>query len=657
MLRSLTRWIGYVLIAMAVVVLALLVRLIVDPSTRGDSSFEVTSLSARYELLPQSDGSLDVRVSERIATRFLSPGKHGIIRTIPTTYQDHTNGVSDIEASGRLTTRGYGAPSSDTWRKLTPLVTREPGLVSVRLGDSRRTLSVGQQFFQISYTLEDVALWTPDRSAQEVYLDVNGTGWAVPVHRVDATLTVPQSLAGQLNGNAACYMGKEGSTERCPIVRAGDTFVSRASGLARNESVTFAVGFAPDTFPIAYTPHSSWNWQLIVWPGLAPAIALCVLLGVTLPRLWRQLQLRRPVLVTQYQPPKDVTPAAAAAAWGHPERGALAQLMDAAVGRTVHIVSDEPAGAETTGPPATGVAAWRRRARLRRTLRVRGIDSIEDADTKELLLTSFRYGLDPTSSDPAARAARQITVTEHSGLRSARGEPGGWFVGTFVMLLPVIFLCTFGTVAASPVHGVALAFASAALAVVLLVAALFSTDPLGPLTARGEEVYQHLRGLKNFMELSEAERISWLQGVESAPRVTQSDSASLIKLYEPLLPYAIIFGIEKSWAQLVGAQYRHVPNAGSWLPSLADLSVADFVSATRTEPAATYRARPLAEVNRRVGNGWSSFSRGASEFFRSSGSGGSGGGSGSSGSSWSSGGSGGGGRAGGGMGGGGGRSW
>ena len=40
---------------------------------------------------------------------------------------------------------------------------------------------------------------------QEIYINVNGNQWATSFDSVEASVTVPQSLADRLNGDAACY--------------------------------------------------------------------------------------------------------------------------------------------------------------------------------------------------------------------------------------------------------------------------------------------------------------------------------------------------------------------------------------------------------------------------------------------------------------------
>ena len=111
-------------------------------------------------------------------------------------------------------------------------------------------------------------------------------------------------------------------------------------------------------------------------------------------------------------------------------------------------------------------------------------------------------------------------------------------------------------------------------AVVLMVASIYRWPTSGPLTYKGREAYHHLRGLHSFVTMAEADRIAWLQGVTTAPRV-DGEAGTLVRLYERLLPYAVIFGVEDSWARLLGrqAEQGRVLSAGldpgAW--SLADV--------------------------------------------------------------------------------------
>lgn len=665
------RWIAYPIIAgLLVSLVTLIVSWLRSPDTQVDNSFSITSFDGTYELEAQPDGSLDVLVTETIAVDFAYSGKHGIIRSIPLKYQDHANVISGVKVDGQI--REYPARYGEdgtlptVWGGVPFVQTSGTNQIDLKIGSSYTTLESGPQRYRIAYRLADVAMNTPDGTAQEVALDVNGSGWAVPTDKVQARLLVPASLKGKLNGNSACYVGPEGATARCPIVGNGsDTmvFTSTATGFKAHESMTVAVGFTPGTFGVAYTPKRM-VWVAAAWVAAPLAAALVIALAVIVPPRIRRWFANRKVLVTQFTPPKDVTPLVAADVWGRPERGMAAQLIDAVVTKQVTIVTDEGVSTEA----AAGASGWRQAAQrggLRTSIRLKGLDEMDDRGIGSLLRGQFRYGL--TARPNESLVARRRSLVEASGQRRlGPSEPGSWFIPTYVGFL--IALGLFNLLGLSVSLEVAWWNVLAAVAtIMLLVLALYRTSVAGPLTEKGKATYQHLRGLENFMAMSEADRIRFLQGTDTAPRVADGND-TMIKLYEPLLPYAVIFGLEKSWGRLIGDHDPVSPTVGL-SAAAGSVLLAEVFSARGNQAYRSYRSYDyslaMVDANHRVSSGFSNASEAFSNAFSGSNDGSGGGSSGggwsggssSGGGSWSSGSSGGGGSSGSGMGGGGGSSW
>ncbi|MBK7820681.1 MAG: DUF2207 domain-containing protein [Tessaracoccus sp.] len=609
-----------------------------------DSAFRITSFDGEYVLDPQPDGRLDALVTERITTNFSSEDKHGIIRMIPLRYQDHENTVTDIEVTGKVRTLEVALGNSGP---VPPhKVEREDGAVAIRIGDPIYTLYSGEQHYEIRYRLTDIALNIPDGSGQEVALDINGTDWAVPADAVTGRIVVPADLADNLNGNLACYRGPSGSTTTCPIQTKGTTTTSSETGLGAFQSVTMAVGFEPDTFATAYTPRREVPWGLAV----APALGL-LLYAWSWAQTWRSRAAGRRVLVTEFEPSDDVPPLVAADLWGRPERGALAQLLGHVIDGRVTLTVD--AGLGGAAPAAAPTRLSRRDLRrLRSGLALSNLDALPGQDGDDIVKAQFAYGFGSTPLVPSALARRHRDVVVSGGWRRPVDEPS--VLGRFTLILLV----------AAPVAGY-VAYTAAApwwwsliaglVAVLLMVASVYRWPTSGPLTAKGRDAYHHLRGLHSFVTMAEADRIAWLQGVTTAPRV-DGDGRSLVRLYERLLPYAVIFGVEDSWAQLLG---RHAAPASSFVAAVDSgaWSLADVLRAsTSSEAARAYEpnesgARWFGAANRSVGGGFSAVGSSLRAMGSSSNSGG------SSWSSSSSGSSGGSGSSGSGMGGGGGRSW
>ena len=94
-------------------------------------------------------------------------------------------------------------------------------------------------------------------------------------------------------------------------------------------------------------------------------------------------------------------------------------------------------------------------------------------------------------------------------------------------------------------------------------------------TPDGVAEHDHLKGLELYMKMAEADRIKMLQSPDGAEKtsIDPTDKKQLVKLYESLLPYAVLFGLEKQWAQEFAKLYEQPPD---WYGGSAAFNAAAF---------------------------------------------------------------------------------
>jgi len=246
------------------------------------------------------------------------------------------------------------------------------------------------------------------------------------------------------------------------------------------------------------------------------------------------------------------------------DRAAAAMLVDMAVGRRIRLLAEEPDG--------TG-----RRARRRTPVGVEIVEGAEfGADELKVLEAVLGDGagrerVRRLSSSGRALAHRVRVVLDGARERlQAAGmlRPGRrhWPVALLraaavILLLWNGFLLIAalaeGPSAASILLGCGMLVCLAALVVVPRAWRTFlpASDP-----ARA-----HLAGLREYMALAEAEPLRFLQSTEGAllsGDVSADAAAQRLQrflLNERLLPYAVLFGMERSWAQLVRVQSDGLP--------------------------------------------------------------------------------------------------
>lgn len=505
--------------------------------TLGAGDFTFASFSADYYLGRDSGRNATLRTVERLVANFpQSDQNHGIERMLPLTY-----GEANLELQVVSVTDGNGRP-------VTYSRNDENGMATLRIGDADHFVH-GTRTYVITYTSRNVVRSFADTKADEFYWNTNGTQWAQPFGSVTARIHLADGLAGQLTGNASCYAGASGSTDQCTITRDGDTFIASAKNVDAYQNLTFAIGF--DTSAFVDPPLAKNGWLFTV----APWILLALLIGLALWVLWMRVFVWRSapgrgIIVPEYGPPKGVYPALAAALIKRRKVAFPAEIVSFAVNKIVRIreFPSDPKWKRyelellTTD---TGVLLPRevqllknvfgkltpgRKQRLDRTDRELGdrmsrspLDARSDVRAKRLRVR-------PVSRVPAIVRWSLLLI-------AALAIALSWYAGHLAVESDLVSR----TVIAAVVGGI--------------VVFIFAGTPW-VLSTKGTEIRDHLRGMRMYIRLAEADRIRVLQSVDAAERIDVTDRSAVIALYEKVLPYAMILRVDKTWLAALDQQYE-----------------------------------------------------------------------------------------------------
>ena len=529
-------------------------------------------LSFDTDLAVQADGAL--LVTERIEADFQGESKHGIYRDIPLQTQDRLGIKRSIRISFLQALDEQGRP----WEVK---LTREGVYRRIRLG-SEGAVYNEQKTFKLSYRVERALGQFPDHD--ELYWNVTGNNWAVPMWQVRAVVRLPAAVSGRLRSVA--YTGAYGSTgQEAMITTAGDNAlqfgVSRPLGPF--EGLTVVVG---------------WPSGVVAMPGRAQKLRwffqdnwpLAIPLGVLLLMTWIWWNFgrdpaRQPVPV-QYEPPENLTPAEAGALADDNVdlRDITATIVDLA--RRGFLTIEELKGKEYIF--------------TRRAAAADGTSPYE----KQLLKFLFQNGQTVQLSDLENKFYQHL-----SGLRTALfeglAERGCWWSRPdrirqfwWGVAAAVFFFGMFG-VSASADPGLPLA-ASALSAVIIALFAPFMPRK----TLRGVRLAEKVAGLEEFLRRTDEDRIR------------RDPNPSL--LFERMLPYAMVLGVANQWAKAFEGIYQFSP---AWYTSYSGNSFTPGDFARRIGSASDRMGSSLASTPR--SSGGSGFSGG----FSGGGGGGGGGGS------------------------------
>lgn len=570
--------------------------------------FAFTSMSVEYELGRDAGGNATLRTVETLVAVFPDfDQNHGIERAIPLRY-----GEADLGLSVTAVTDGTG-------RSLSYSRSDDDGFAVLRIGDADRYVH-GTQTYRIEYTQRNVVRSFADTASDEFYWDVNGTGWGQPFGRVSATVRLAAGLAADLTGNLACYQGYEGDTDRCEITRSGDTITASASDLAPYQTITIAIGFDQAAFVDPPLLRDHWAFAILPWVllGLTGAAFLLVLFV----RIFRWRDARgRGIIIPEYAPPRDAYPMLAAELLQREKTALPAQIVGFAVQRAlaIHEYPNRPAHSRYELELLAGWAA---------------VPEVEKTSLKALF-GKLGVGQRVVLSDSDQRLGDRLASRTRAVSQEVRSR--GWRARPVTRLPRLVRWSTFGIAVAAvvlwffaanldvDVSGVSLA--AFLCPVGWIVVAAMATPPW-VVTDKGAVVRDHLYGVRDYLALAETDRIRMLQAPDTAERIDPTDDSAIIRLYEKLLPYAIVFGVERGWIGELGRHYARTepPAWYSGTTDIANITVfSSSIAATRfstTPPPSSSGGSSWSS------SGGSSFSGGSSGGGSSGGGGGGGGGGG-----------------------------
>ncbi|MGO3886673.1 MAG: DUF2207 family protein, partial [Mycetocola sp.] len=414
--------------------------------------------------------------------------------------------------------------------------------------------------YVVSYRLENVA-FNPDPQTQtedEFYWDLLGGAMAQSINRATASVTVPPELADQLDGRSRCFVGEYGATTSCDLARSvtaeGTRFDLGPLEAQPDTAWSLVLGFNEGTFVRPHfpeeTPLGRFGWIGFVGAGVAGAVVMFLVR-----RRWRDAP-GRGTVIAQYSPDPAVSPRLAAEIISVSDSTVLtAEILALATGGFIRIIQPEgkkKLWLELIQPSVPGDGASERS--LDRTLGA-------------LFPTREPGTINKMKSSAQKQAKRLEALDESANAVSAgyRALPVNRGPRRWILILTGLLAACGAAVGVYAVITQAftpqLLLGGLFLGAVIVLGLILQSPPR-LLTRQGAEAKEHLEGLKLFINLAEKDRIRVLQSVDGVQRVEVTDGAQMLRVTEKLLPWAALFGQEKSWAAELAVRYEQVGQPG-----------------------------------------------------------------------------------------------
>lgn len=248
-----------------------------------------------------------VEVVEIIEYDFGVGLKHGIIREIPYVYENKEGKKFVIELKVESVTNEVGSP----WKYQT---SKSGENLKIKIGDPDKLIS-GKHTYRLTYTARGVITYFS--AHDEIFWNVTGNQWSVPIIRADAVLNLPFDIPAD-GIQLACYAGAYGAPSQDCAKNIGEGNILSFSSNNPFDSfeglsivASFPKGFVQMVKPKQYVPFEESFFRKVifgllailafVYYSLAPFIALYLYF-----KYGRDPRVDK-LIVTWYDPPKDKT--------------------------------------------------------------------------------------------------------------------------------------------------------------------------------------------------------------------------------------------------------------------------------------------------------------------------------------------------------------
>ncbi len=394
-----------------------------------------------------------------------------------------------------------------------------------------------------------------------MYWDVNGDQALQSTRQAAVRVHVPNDL--QQTKTPVCYAGSYGHTAReCTISTSDGTIESATTqALQPRQTLTYVASFQKGYFqPSKWYETIGEYWKQIV----ATLLPILVLGGGSAIYWWRKGRDAKGsgIIIPQYDAPDHMKPLGVGALidFKVDNHDMTATIIDLAVHGYLKII-------ETKEDKLIGKDKLTYRLQLRKS-DFSGLDANE-ALLLKTLFTKPEVGAETylaANKNTLYKVAATIKKNVKSELQDAgyfrRNVRGKELVRhTFLRLLFVAFIVATGCIL--------LALAKPSFFVGCTIGGLVAVPFLLALdarTAKGVAAKEHIQGLKLYLEVAEKDRLKKLQAPNAPYAANAHEPVKTVDLFEKLLPYAMVLGVEKQWAGQFESLYTSPPDwyNGNW---------------------------------------------------------------------------------------------
>lgn len=485
--------------------------LILQAAHAQSYDWEITSFDS--EITIHSDTSFHVK--EDIGVAF-STQRHGIYRDIPVSYKDNLGQPYTMSLDNISVSHKDGSP----WEIS---VSNNSPYKRIRIGSADTYLTGPQEYiieYDVSraYTKQKSSDYGSNNDRIEFFWNTTGT-WDVPILHASQHYILPDNYSGPKD--IICFQGYTGSTTQGCTVDHKNMIVSSTAVLLPSEQMSVGLSLDSSMFTLP-TPLQEAYWYL----KDNFMLSFAILLGIYIIVLWylRGRELPLGIVVADWKVPDNISPLQASVL--HSGLVSVKEFSAAIIALAsqgyLTIKKNTRGGGYTFIKKVNDTPLSKEMQKLMDSL-FGGKKSISTSNLKNKFYTHI----------PSIEHATYAEVTQANYYEA---NPDSTRVKYIVM---GTILASFGAFVCLVMEQY-LAMGSYFILEFLWIPFAFTMPRK---TLKGRDMERRLKGLALYIKRAEQYRFKVLQSPQKAP-----------KEFERLLPYAMIFGLEKEWA----AQFKDI---------------------------------------------------------------------------------------------------
>lgn len=481
---------------------------------------QINNFDAQFYI--SKDGT--VRVEENIEYQFIDVYRHGIIRQIPYEYKKGKHNYNIRINVAKVTDFSGNEYEYE--------VSKRNGYLVIKIGDPDTTVT-GTHGYRIEYFVKRAVLDLEDHD--ELYWNVTGTEWNVPIQNSTARVYFEGELPGEEDLEAKCFTGKFGSSEQnCSydLSNEGVLFQSNDSLWGR-EGLTIVLGFPTDLVEgPSKLAKFLWFFRDNIVYGV-PFFTLA-LLGFVWRKYGRDPDKGKPIAV-RYEPPDNLTPAEAGALYD--ERADMIDLTSTVIDLAVrgYLKIEEIESTKFLFLSDRDYKLLKLKDGTSNELKQHEISILSglfEHGTSEVQISSLKNKFYLNLKDIKDSVYSELVRSRYFLTNPERIRKIYKSIGFGVIFVSLFFFSGVIT---------KLMFALSGLLIVIF------ARYMPRKTRKGTSVNHHILGFREFIDRAEKDRIEKLASEDPT-------------VFDRILPFALVFGLEEKWAEAFSNVFTNPPD-------------------------------------------------------------------------------------------------